>query len=147
MVKLGSKRQSGLSGCARLIQSAEEAQGGGEKEMRERIISVVLDGPAVPSDSFLIPPEMQHGCGGVVHPIIGHNVSWTKAQRFKGMGFGFLGAAKRDFCEADHVVGAGQVLIQGQRMLTFGKALWDPVGENEGRAQPEMGEGMVRREG
>jgi hypothetical protein len=125
------KRQSGLSGCPRLIQSAEQPQPGGEKEMRERIISVVLDGPAVPSDSFLIPPEKQHGGGGVAHPIIGHNVSWTKAQRFKSMGFGFLGAPKRNFCEADHVVGVRQILIQGQRMLTLGNALWDPVGENE----------------
>jgi hypothetical protein len=50
---------------------------------------------------------MQHGGGGVVYPVKGHNVSWTKAQRFKGMGFGFRGAPKRNFCEADRVVGAG----------------------------------------
>ena len=53
MVKFGIERKARLRGCPRLVERAEQRQGSGELEMREREIAVGLDAPAKPERPLL----------------------------------------------------------------------------------------------
>ena len=98
------------------------SQGDGEIEMRERKISVGINGTAFPGNRFLIAPQLQLGNASQKHPMIGHDVSRTKPQRFNNMALGFLGAADSILSVTDDRMGGSQAPIQRQRMLALGNA-------------------------
>src|SRR5260370_11446952 len=100
----GIEGKPGLNRGPRLIEPAKMRQRGGEIEMRERKISVHLDGATQPRDRLLVSAKQQFGEAGVHHPAIGARIARTEAKRLLDMALGFLAATHIILGETDSSV-------------------------------------------
>ena len=94
-----------------LLQPAEMRQGGGEIEVRDRKISVGLDGATQPRDRLLVGAEVQLGDACERQPEIDECIARTEAERLLDMSLGFLAATGDVFGETDLTVSVGQISI------------------------------------
>src|ERR1700722_18947710 len=88
----GIEGKPGLKRGPCLLQAAKMRQRGGEIEMRERKISVHLDGATQPRDRLLIDAKQQFGKAGVHKPAIGVRIARTETKCLLYVVLSFLAA-------------------------------------------------------
>ena len=76
-------------------------QRGGEIEMRERKISVHLDGATQPRDRLLVGTKQQFGEAGIHYPAIGVRIARTEPKCLLYVVLGFLAATHSILGETD----------------------------------------------
>src|SRR4029077_11293041 len=124
----GVERETGLDGGTRLGRSTKLRQGGGQRKIRLRKISVGLDRPPKPSDGLLVTAEsvLRHARGK--YPRVGPRIARTEAQGLGNVSLAFFGATDKNLTQSDSAMGVGEIAIQRQRMFTFGDALCGALG-------------------
>ncbi len=80
----------------------------------------------------------------MIHPDISHRIARTEPQGLDNVSLGFFGATDENLTKSDRGMGAGEISIQRQRMLTFGDALRRALGEYVDKSQVQMAARMVR---
>jgi len=61
-------------------------------------------------------------------PNASHRVARTKAQGVGNVSLRFLGATDKNLTSGDNCMGMSEISIQRQCVLTFGDALYSPLG-------------------
>jgi hypothetical protein len=138
------KREPGFDGGTRLVQSTKLRERGPQRKMWLRMISISLDRPSKPRDRLLATGEVVLRDPRVNHPGASHRIARTEAQGLADMRLRFFGATDKDLTKPDKGMGAGEILIQRQRMFAFGDALCSALGHYVDESQLQMGTRMVR---
>lgn len=101
------ERKSCLHRGARLVQPTESRQSSGEIEMRDGIISICFQPPVQPRDRFGVGVQLHLGEAHPHHPTGGGRIARRKTECLLDVGFGFRGAAEKNFGETDESMSVG----------------------------------------
>ena len=138
------EREAGLDRGMRFVEATELREGGGQHEIRCRIISVGLDRPSEPRGRLLITAEKVRRDAPECLPGMGIRVARTEAQGLADVSLCFLGATGENLAKSDKRMGAGKISIQLQRAFTFGDALRRAPGQYVDIPQQPVAARMVR---
>jgi hypothetical protein len=90
--------------------------------------SIGLDRPSTPRDRLLVTAKVELRHARVSHPDISHRIAQTEAQGLNNVSLCFFGATYKNLTQSNSEMGAGEISIQLQRVLTFDDALCRALG-------------------
>src|ERR1700687_5740575 len=109
-----------------------------------RIVSVGFDRASIPRDCLFVTAEVVLRHAGVSYPDISQRIARTEAQGLDDVSLCFFSATDENLTKSDNGMGAGKILIEFQRMFTFGDALCNAPGQYVDSSQVHMVTRMVR---
>ena len=136
--------EAGLDCGTGLVHSTKLRKGDGQVKIRMRIISIGLDRPSKPRDSFLPGAEVVLRNARETLPGMGISIARTEAQGFANVGLCFFRTTDEGLTKSDKGVSAGQISIQLQRAFTFGDALHSALSQYFDIPQQPMAARVVR---
>ena len=93
------ERETGIDRGMRLVKSTELREGGGQHEIRWRIVSVGLDRPSTPRDRLLVTAEVEFREARGTHPDVCQRIARTEAQGLANVSLCFFGATHENLSQ------------------------------------------------
>ena len=115
--------------------------------MRDGHIPVCVEAPTHPDDCFGIGTELRLGKADHCHPSMGKGIARRKAESLADVRFGLCASTKKNLCDPDESMSAGQIAIQRQCVLALSYALCPAFRKYLHDAQKHVGQSVVRRKG